>query len=286
MRGEARVRFQNAPARSDPYPRRPPPTRRAPASSGRRRTAPGDDRRRLDHRRPPRRRARRRRADRRAALPVRHAARPHHLGRRPSGLSAQDSDRAARPHPHAAHGRRPLRLHQARRERIRPVRRGAFLDLDLGRPRHGGRARSFRRRQQRHRGDRRRRDDRRHGLRGDEQCGRDGLAPDRHPQRQRHVDRAAGRRAVGLSGAADFRPHLHVAARHRPAACAQDAEGPGEEGAARRGIRARLPHRRHDVRGARLLLRRPDRRAQSRPPAARAEERARRQAGSDPGPLS
>ena len=41
--------------------------------------------------------------------------------------------------------------------------------------------------------DRRRRDERRHGLRGDEQRRRAAHAADRHPERQRHVDRAAGR---------------------------------------------------------------------------------------------
>ena len=55
------------------------------------------------------------------------------------------------------------------RERIRPVRRGAFLDVDFRRPRHGGCARSRRARQQRRVRDRRRRHDRWHGLRGDEQ---------------------------------------------------------------------------------------------------------------------
>jgi 1-deoxy-D-xylulose-5-phosphate synthase len=68
--------------------------------------------------------------------------------------TAQDPHRPARPHPHAAHRRRPVRLHQAQRERLRPVRRGALLDLDLGRARHGGGARPLRRQEQRDRRDR------------------------------------------------------------------------------------------------------------------------------------
>ena len=100
------------------------------------------------HGRPPGADPGRGRADARAPPRVRHAARPHRVGRRPPGLRPQDPDRAARPLRHAAPARRHLGLPAPRRERVRHVRHRARLDLDLGRARHGRRARPRRRRLQ------------------------------------------------------------------------------------------------------------------------------------------
>ena len=191
------------------------------------------------------------------------------LGRRPSGLSAQDPDRPARPHPHAAPGRRPLRLHQARRERIRPLRRRAFLDLDFGRPRHGGRARSARARSNNV-----------IAVIGDgamsagmayEAMNNAGAMNSRLivilNDNDMSIAPPVGAMSAYLARLVSGRTYT-VAARDRQAARQAPAEVRRGEGAARRGIRARLRHRRHAVRGARLLLRRADRRPQSRPPAA------------------
>ena len=99
--------------------------------------------------------------------------------------------------------------------------------------------------------------------------------PDRDPERQRHVDRAAGRCDVGLSVAADVLAQFSLAARAgRQDGAALPARhrahaGPGG------GIRPRHADRRHAVRGAGLLLCRPDRRAQPGPSAAGAAQRAR-----------
>ena len=253
--------IEDTPPRHDRHPGRPPQSSGKSAPPARLRAAHGDGRCRLRHGWPSRGRARRRRADGGAALSLRHAQRPHHLGRRPPGLPAQDPHRAPRPHPHPAQGWRPIRLHQSLGERVRPVRRRPFLDFDLGRPRHGGRQQILRQGQgQRRRRDRRRRDVGRHGLRGDEQRWRHARAAHRDPQRQRDVDRPAGRRAVGLSRPARLGGHLSHRARDHQAARQAPAEVRLRPRPQDGRIRPQLLGWRHDVRGARLLLRRSDRR--------------------------
>ena len=106
------------------------------------------------------------------------------------------------------------------------------------------------------------------------------------PQRQRHVDRAAGRRDERLSVASAVVEILHVVAPSRRARwraiCPSALEACGAAG---RGIGPQLRHRRHPVRGARLLLCRPDRRPQHRPSAAGSEECPRQQRNrAGPGP--
>ena len=117
--------------------------------------------------------------------------------------------------------------------------------------------------------DRRRGDVGGHGLRGDEQRRAHEAAAVRHPERQRDVDRAAGRRDVELSLAA-----LHRRAVPGPAGGRQGRGAPAAAAAAggrEAGARAGQGDggRRHAVRGARLLLRRADRRARHGPAGAR-----------------
>ena len=74
-----------------------------------------------------------------------------------------------------------------------------------------------------------------------------------------------------------FRRFLKKIARQAPAQGLAAARG------ARRGIHSRLLDRRHPVRGARLLLCRPDRRPQFRSSSSRAAQRARHEERSGPG---
>ena len=102
-------------------------------------------------------------------LRFRHARRPAGVGRRPSGLCAQDHHGAPRGVPHQPQAGGHQRLSAHRRESLRRFRRGPFVGLDLGRFRYGQGRRAARREAAGDRRDRRRRHDGRLGFRGDEQ---------------------------------------------------------------------------------------------------------------------
>ncbi len=115
----------------------PPRSRRAPAARARAAGVPADVGG-ADGRAPVVQ-PRHRRAHDRAALRVRHAARPHRLGRRPPDLRAQDPDRPARRDGAAADGRRAVGFSAALGKRIRHLWHRALVDVDFGGARHGGR---------------------------------------------------------------------------------------------------------------------------------------------------
>jgi hypothetical protein len=174
--------------------------------------------------------------------------------------------RPARPHPHAAPARRPVRLHPPRRERLRPVR-GAHSSTSIsaglgmavaarleGRERNvvcvtrdGAMSAGM-------------------AYEAMNNGGRHGRAADRGPQRQRHVDRAAGGRheryLSRVISSHEYRRLRDVAqaARRRPAEEPQPAwrDGPSEYA---RGSPRRAPSSR-----SWLLLRGAARRARPRPP--------------------
>ena len=166
------------------------------------------------------------------ALRVRYAARPGHLGCRPSGLSAQDPYGPPRSHPHAsADGGLSGFTQRARASStrsappIRPPRSrpaSAWPWRATSTARHhkviaviGDGAMSA-------------------GMAYEAMNNAGALrAPDRDPQRQRHVDRAA----VGAMSAylpAHLRRHLPDVARHREAARQPPARAPGAAYAAPR----------------------------------------------------
>ncbi len=162
---------------------------------------------------------------------------------------------------------------------------GMAIGRDLAR-RRGTRPRRDAPAPQRRGGDRRRLDLGRHGLRGDEQCRRAEkrlivILNDNDMSIAPPVGAMSSYLARLVSG--DTYRSLRDTAKQfgRPPL----AEGPLRHRGPRRGVCPRHPgRRRHDVRGARLPLRRPDRRPQPRAPAARPQERARRprRPGADP----
>jgi hypothetical protein len=138
----------------------------------------------VEDRRPPVVEPRHGGTDHRPALRLRHAGGSAGVGRRPPDLRPQGAHRPARRHGQAAHAGRRLGFPAPRREPLRHLRHGTFIDLHLRRPGHGASAHGTRASTKQVVADHRRwRNDRRHGLRGAEQRRRGGRQPARHPQR-------------------------------------------------------------------------------------------------------
>ena len=155
-----------------------------------RRTAPLHHRRMLGQPGPSGLEPRSRGAGRSAALRLRHARRPHRVGRRPPDLRPQDHHGAPRGVPPQAPAGRHQRLPAHGRKPLRRLRRRPRLGLDLGGVRHGEGRRAAGRAAQGGGRHRRRFDDGRPRLRGAQQ--RRSLArhrPAGDPQRQQHGDR-------------------------------------------------------------------------------------------------
>ena len=221
------------------------------------------DRRRLRHRRPSRRRPRRRRTNGCATPRLRHPERPRHLG-----TSAIRPIRT-RSSPAVASASAPCaRVAASQASPIAPRATTTPSAQAIPRPRsplasawRWPTALSRQRQVQRGRGHRRRRHVGRHGIRGHEQRRRDARAPHRHPQRQRDVDRPRRRARspsylARLVSGGTYRTVREAIEAARQAFAQVPLRPRPQDG----GIRPQLLGGRHDVRGARLLLRRADRR--------------------------
>jgi hypothetical protein len=204
------------------------------------------------------------RADRRPPLRLRHPPRPPRLGRQPPVLPAQGPDGPPGPPPHDPAEGGPLGLHEPERVGVRRLRGGPRLDLDLGGPRDGRGPRCQGGRLQRGRDHRRRRPDRRRRDGGAEPGRLPEAEAHRHPERQRDVDRPERRGDVGLPPPDRARAVLQQGPRRggpRPQEAPQGGEA-RRDGRAPRGRPEEGARPGHPLRGARVQVRRADRRPQ------------------------